>query len=185
MREQAALLAHDLQERNDRVSELEQERQFTAENITRLEEKLRTRDAEISQITQHVLEQESEVENLHEEISTIRREHAHLVNEQTRALRDAADQEDESKARVDLLVRAKAEVDVEIKASRDRIVVLKEEVEQLRRHVHTLQQESADKEVKIVQMMKQHSLDKEDLQGLNIALDSKQQELQLVRFFSF
>ena len=116
-------------------------------------------------------------------MSTIKREHAHLVNEQTRALRDAADQEDESKARMDLLVRAKAEADVEIKTSRDRIVVLKEEVERLRRHVHSLQQESADKEVKIVQMMKQHSLDKEDLQSLNIALDSKQQELQLVCSF--
>ena len=184
-REQADLLADDLQERNDRVSELEQERQFTNDNITRLEEKLRTRDAEISQITQRVLERESEVENLHEEMSTIRREHAHLVNEQTRALRVAQHQEDESKARMDQLVRAKAEADVEIKASRDRIVVLKEEVEQLRRHVHSLQQESADKEVKIVQMMKQHSLDKEDLQGLNIALDSKQQELQLVCFFFF
>ena len=78
-----------------------------------------------------------------------------------------------------------AKADVEFKASRDRIVGLKEEVEQLRRHVHSLQQESADKEVKIVQMMKQHSLDKEDLQGLNIALDSKQQELQLVCFFLF
>ena len=118
-------------------------------------------------------------------MSTIKRDHAHLVNEQTRALRDAADQENESKARMDLLVRTKAEADVEIKTSRDRIVVLKEEVEQLRRHVHSLQQESADKEVKIVQMTKQHSLDKADLQGLNIALDSQQQELELVCFFSF
>ena len=33
--------------------------------------------------------------------------------------------------------------------------------------------------------MKQRSLDKEDLQGLNIALDSKQQELQLVCLFFF
>ena len=117
-------------------------------------------------------------------MSKIKREHAHLVNEQTRALRDAAAQEDESKARVDLLVQAKAEADVEIKTSRDRIVVLKEEVERLRRHVHSLQQESADKEVKIVQLMKQHSLDKGDIQGLNIALDSKQQELELVCFLS-
>ena len=118
-------------------------------------------------------------------MSTIKREHAHLVGEQTRALRDAAAQEDESKARVDLLVQAKAEADVEIKTSRDRIVVLKDEVERLRRHIHSLQQESADKEVKIVQLMKQHSLDKGDIQGLNIALDSKQQELELVCFFSF
>ena len=118
-------------------------------------------------------------------MSTIKREHARLVNEQTRALRDAAGQEDESRIRVDQLVRAKAEADVEIKTSRDRIIVLKEEVERLRRQVHSLQQESADKEVKIIHMTKQHSLDKEDLQGLNIALDSKQQELELVCFFLY
>ena len=185
MQEQVTDLTHDLQERDDKVSDLEQERQFANDNVARLEENLRTRDAEISHITQRVLERESELEHLREEMSTIKREHAHLINEQTRALRDAAGQEDESKARVDQLVRAKAEADVEIKTSRDRIIVLKEEVERLRRHVHSLQQESADKEVKIVQMTKQHSLDKEDLQGLNIALDSKQQELELVCFFSF
>ena len=121
-REKAAHLVYDLQERNDRVSESEQEQQFTNDSITRLEENFRTRD-------QRVLERESEVENLREEMSTIKHEHAHLVNEQTRALRDAADREDESKARMDLLVRVKAEADVEIKTSRDRIVVLKEEIE--------------------------------------------------------
>ena len=157
--------------------------QGLCEEVNRLEESLRTKDAEISQVTQRVLERASEVENLHEEISTIKREHAHNINEQTKALRDAACREDESKARVDQLVRVKAEADVEIKSSRDRIIVLKEEVEGLRRHVHSLQQGSAHKEVKIVQMTKQHPLDKKDLQGLNIALDSKQQELELVYFF--
>ena len=178
-------MAHDLQERDNEVSALEQERQFAKDNTARLEQNLRARDAEISEITRRVLDRESEVENLHEEMNGIKREHAHLVDEQTRALRDAADLEGQSNARVDQLVRAKAEADVEIKASKARIIVLKEEVDLLRRHVHTLQQESADKEVKIVQMTKQHSLDKEDLQGLNIALDSKQQELELVGFFSF
>ena len=83
-------------------------------SITRLEEKLRTWDAEISQ---RVLERNVEGENHHEEMSTIRREHAHFVNEQTRALRVAAHQEDESKVRMDQLVRAKAEAGVKIKAS--------------------------------------------------------------------
>jgi hypothetical protein len=157
--------------------------QGLCEEVTRLEENLRIKDAEISQVTQCVLERAYEVENLHEEISTIKREHAHLINEQTKALRDAAGREDESKARMDQLVRAKAEADVQIKSSRDRIIVLKEEVEGLRRHVRSPQQESAHKEVKIVQMTKQHPLDKMDLQGLNIMLDSKQQELELVCFF--
>ena len=58
---------------------------------------------------------------------------------------------------------------------------LKDEIECLRRQIHELQQESADKEVKILQITKQRAQDKEDLQGLNIALDSKQQELALVR----
>ena len=184
MQEQVAQLAHNLQERDDRISELEQEQQFAHENVARLEENLRLRDTEISQITQRILDRESELEDLHEEMSAMKRQHDHLVNEQTRALHDATVQQDGSQARMDQLVRAKAEADVEIKTSRDRIIVLKEEVERLRRHVHNLQQESADKEVKVVQMTKQHTLDKEDIQGLNIALDSKQQELELVRFFA-
>ena len=167
------------------MSELEQERQFANENVTRLEENLRARDAETSQISQRVLDRETEIENLHEEISAIKREHTRLVNEQTRALHDAVGQENENQIRMDQLVRAKAEADVEIKSSRDRIIALKEEVERLRRQVHSLQQESADKEVKIVQMTKQRGLDKEDIQGLNIALDSKQQELELVCSFLF
>ena len=52
--------------------------------------------------------------------------------------------------------------------------------------MYSLQQVSADREVKIAQITKQYSLEKEDLlQSLNIALDSKQQELDLVCFFSF
>ncbi|KAJ7506219.1 hypothetical protein B0H11DRAFT_1707599, partial [Mycena galericulata] len=42
------------------------------------------------------------------------------------------------------------------------------------------QEEGTDKEVKIVQITKQRAQDKQDLQGLNIALNSKQ-ELELVR----
>jgi chromosome segregation ATPase len=165
------------------MSELEQERQFTNDNVTRFEENLRTRDAEIFQVTQRVLERESEVENLHEEMKSVEREYAHLINEQTRALRLATDQADESKARVDQLLRAKIEADVEVKTYRDRVIVLKEEVERLRRHVHSFQQESADKEVKIIHLTKQYSSGKEDLQGLNVVLDSKLQ--QLVRFIIF
>ena len=47
--------------------------------------------------------------------------------------------------------------------------------------MHELQQESADKEVKLVQASKQRAQDKEDINGLNIALDSKQQEVDYVR----
>ena len=77
-------------------------------------------------------------------------------------------------------MREKAESDVVMTTLQERVTALKEEVERLRRQVHELQQESADKEVKLAQAAKQRAQDKEDLQGLNIALDSKQQELELV-----
>lgn len=102
---------------------------------------------------------------------------------QNRALEDAAGMEDQTQAQLEELVRQKAEADIEIQTTRERVSALKEEVERLRRQVHELQQESADKEVKLVQVTKQRSQDKEDLQGLNIALDAKQQELELVSLF--
>ena len=183
-RKQADQLALDAQERNDRISELEQEQQFANDNIARLEQNLRQRDEEIAHYTHCVVERESEVEQLREEMNKLKREHSHLIGEQNRALHDVTDQQDQTKAHMDELVRAKAEVDTELKMSRDRVTVLKEDVERFRRQIHSLQQESADKEVKIVQMTKQHSQDKEDIQGLNIALDSKQQELELVCYFN-
>ncbi|PPQ70922.1 hypothetical protein CVT25_004766 [Psilocybe cyanescens] len=174
-------LTQGLQERDSRISELEQEHLFAKENIARLEENIRQRDEEISQYTQRVVERESELERLREEMSSLKREHHRLVSEQNRALQDVAGQQSESKIRMEELIKAKAEADVDIKAFKDKVTILREEVERLRRQVHVLQQESADKEVKIVQAVKQHSQDKEDLAGLNIALDSKQQELELLK----
>jgi len=61
---------------------------------------------------------------------------------------------------MEALIRQKAEADVEIKTSKDKVIALKDEVERLRRQVHELQQESADKEVGIVQLTKQRAKDK-------------------------
>ena len=52
----------------------------------------------------------------------------------------------------------------------------------LREHIHALQQSSMLREVQLVHLAKQRTQDREDLNGMNIALDSKQQELELVRF---
>ncbi|KAJ3500587.1 hypothetical protein NLJ89_g9729 [Agrocybe chaxingu] len=175
-------LTRDVQHHENRISELEQEQQFANENIVRLEENLNNRNEEIVQLNQSLSQKTAEVEELQDQMSTLRREHTRLVNEQARTLQDAAGQQDQTTARMEDLIRAKAEVDVELKTSKDRLTVLREEVERLRRQIHVFQQESADKDLKIVQMTKQHSQDKEDLQGLNIALDSKQQELELVSF---
>ena len=110
----------------------------------------------------------------------MKREHARIVNEQSRTLQDVVAREVEARAAMEGMVREKAEADVQVNSLKERTSALTAEVERLRRQVHELQQESADKEVKLVQLAKQRAQDKEDLNGLNIALDSKQQELELV-----
>ncbi|TFK36501.1 hypothetical protein BDQ12DRAFT_242419 [Crucibulum laeve] len=179
--EHSESLTRTLQEREDRIILLEEERQFATDNATRLEENIRKHNEEIAEYSQRIVQREAEAEQLREEMSSMKREHSRLVGEQARALQEAAGQEDETKKHMEELVRKKAQADVEMTTSKDRIGALKEEVDRLRRQVHDLQQESADKEVKIVQITKQRAQDKEDLQGLNIALDSKQQELELLK----
>ncbi|KAE9406082.1 hypothetical protein BT96DRAFT_756893, partial [Gymnopus androsaceus JB14] len=79
------------------------------------------------------------------------------------------------------LLERQGEQNVELRTNKEKVNNLQTEVERLRRQVHTLQQESADKEVKIVQLSKKHESAVEDLVGLNQALDSKQMELELVK----
>ncbi|KAF8575752.1 hypothetical protein K439DRAFT_1623355 [Ramaria rubella] len=79
------------------------------------------------------------------------------------------------------MVKQKAEDDIAMGSMRERLMILTDEVDWLRRHVHDLQQESADKEVKLssLQLTWSGAQDKEDKEGLNIVLDSNQQELEL------
>lgn len=113
-------------------------------------------------------------------MSTLKREYQRHLSEQTRALEDATGQRDQTQEQMDKIVRDKAAVDIELKAWKERATILMEDAERMRRQNHSLLQESADKEMKITQANKQHAQDKEDIYGLNVALDSKQQELELV-----
>ncbi|KAF8064059.1 hypothetical protein FPV67DRAFT_200335 [Lyophyllum atratum] len=180
-REHSENLTKGLRECEDRVSELDRERQFSQENISRLEEKLRQRDQEVDESSQRMRERESEAEQLREEMSDLRREHAHVISEQTRALEEVSMREGEARTQMEALVRRQATVDIDAKVSADKIKALKEELERSRIKIQSLRQESADKEVKVVQLEKRVQQNKEDLEGLNTALDSKQQELQLIK----
>ena len=160
--------------------ELEQEHRIAAEDASRLEEKLRHRDEELSEYSIRVEQREAEIEQLREELSTLRRSHSREIDEKTRKVHEAVEQVAKATAQLEENVRIKAELEVENTTNKDRVAALKEEVERLRKQVHTLHQDSADKEVKVVQMTKQLTQKEEDIVGLNIALDSKQQELELV-----
>lgn len=178
--EHAGELTIALREREDKVTALEQEHKFALDRATRVESRLREREAELSELVRKQEERENESEMAQSEVTKMKREHARIVNEQSRTLQDVVAREVEARAAMEAMVREKAESDVQLNSLKERTGALTAEVERLRRQVHDLQQESADKEVKLVQVAKQRAQDKEDLNGLNIALDSKQQELELV-----
>jgi chromosome segregation ATPase len=169
-----------LQEREDHIAGLNSEHRFAIDNVSRLEENIRQRDAEIVDYSQRVVEREIAAEQLREQMTNMKREHARIVDEQARKLQDMAASDNTAREQMEAMTKANAEADVALGTLKEQASALKDEVERLRRQVHELQQGSADKEVKIVQLTKQRSQDKEDIQGLNIALDSKQQELELV-----
>ncbi|KAG6836493.1 hypothetical protein H0H93_007522 [Arthromyces matolae] len=180
-REHSDNLTRALQEHEDHISQLAEERQFAQDDVARLEEKVRQRAEEEENSSQLVRQRDAEVEQLREEMSNLRREHTHAIDELNRALEEASSQQAAARTQVETLVRQQATFDVETKSSVDKINALKEEIERQRRRIQTLQQESADKEVKLAQLTKQHQRDKEDLEGMNTALDSKQMELELIK----
>ncbi|EED84378.1 predicted protein [Postia placenta Mad-698-R] len=174
-------LTQALQEGEDRVATLEQERQYALDRAARFEAQIKQRDADAAELSQRAIACEQDAEEAQEEISRLKREHARIVNEQSRTLQDVVAREVEARAGLEAVVREKAEADVHISTMKERLTALQEETERLRRQVHALQQESADKEVKLVNLAKQRQQDKDDINGLNIALDSKQQELELLK----
>lgn len=174
-------LVRALQEREDRVSHLEQECQYAYDSVSRLQENLRQRDAELAEYTKRIREREAEAEELREGLTKQKRDHARIVDEQSRKISEVVAREVEARHNMERLIREKAENDVEANSLKERVAALQGEVDKLRKQVHDLQQESADKEVKLAQAAKQRAQDKEDMNGLNIALDSKQQELELLK----
>jgi chromosome segregation ATPase len=185
-RNAAEQLRADLHRTESRVEELEQEKQFENERIVRLEEHLRNRDEEVTKYTQRFIAGEGAVEHLREEMSRFKREQERILSEQARLLSDALRQKDIMERNLEEVVRSKVDVDLELRGSKEREGKLLGEVEDLKREVKTVKMDSADKEVKIVQIMKRSEREREDLVGLGIALESKQQELELVSLaFSF
>ncbi|KAF8515720.1 hypothetical protein BU17DRAFT_51472 [Hysterangium stoloniferum] len=180
-REHAERLTQDLQEREMKLNELEQERQYALDDVARLKELLHARDDDDTQTHQRIMEREHEAEDLRVQMNKMTREHRRLVDDQARDLHEYARREDAAKTELEDAVRQKAEANVTLGSMKEQFGLVTAEVERLRRQVHDLQQESADKEVKLLQLHKARAQDKEDKDGLNIALDSKQQELELLK----
>ncbi|KIY48507.1 hypothetical protein FISHEDRAFT_43031 [Fistulina hepatica ATCC 64428] len=174
-------LDHALQVKEEHVATVEQERQFATENTARVTAQLSERDAENAALRAAVEAHEREIEDLREQMNTLGRGHARDIESLELTVTQLREREAQSKATMERLAQEKADADVDAKTSQDRFTSLDEEVQRLRRHVHDLQKESADKEVKLVALEKQREKDQTDIFNYNMALDSKQQELELLK----
>ena len=138
------------------------------------------RDNEIAERSQVRTDKDQECEDLKTELAKLKKEFERLVDDKGRGIEEALAREALAKENAERLLQEKAESEVQCGLLKEQVKTLEEQSEVMRRRVHELQQESADKEVRIVQLVKQREQDAEDKNGLNIALDSKQQELELV-----
>ncbi|KAJ3843306.1 hypothetical protein EV361DRAFT_804262 [Lentinula raphanica] len=157
------------------------ERQYSLNEISRLESNIEQRDSDVEKYSARVVDLEKDIETLRERLSSINREHDRVISERERALQVATEHDKETTEQMKDLLERQGEQNAELRMTKDQVNSLQAEVDRLRRQVHVLQQESADKEVKIVQLSKQHDNAKEDLIQMNMALDSKQQELELLK----
>jgi predicted nuclease with TOPRIM domain len=169
-----------LQEREDRIAELSEEVDYSKQAVSRVEDNMRTRDAEAAEYMARLRKSDSDAEALRDELAAVRRENARTLEQRERALADAQSQAADAQAQMQAALQTQAQGAVHGATLEERTSTLETELERARRQVHELQQASADKDLRIMQLGKQRLQDKEDVEGLNIALDSKQQELELV-----
>ncbi|KAG8796431.1 hypothetical protein FRC12_022913 [Ceratobasidium sp. 428] len=152
-----------------RLEETERERHSALENQQRLEGVVRTRNQEIAEVEERLLVQSCEADQLRLDKREL---------EKVKTQRDDAIQAEEH---LRIQLEARTADNSELNTLRDRVAKLSEESTKLQRRVNQLKSKSADKEVRIVQLIKARTLEAEDRDGLNIALQAKQQELELIK----
>ncbi|KAF8500711.1 hypothetical protein BU17DRAFT_102387 [Hysterangium stoloniferum] len=161
-RERAERLTQSLQERGMKLHELEQERQCALDDVARLKELLHARDGDDTQMHQRIMERKHEAEDLRAQMNKMTREHCRLMEDQAGDLHEYARREDAANTELEDALRQKAEANVTLGLMGKQFGLFTTEVERLRRQVHDLQQESADKEIKLLQLHRARAKDKED-----------------------
>jgi chromosome segregation ATPase len=176
-----AELAKSRQQTGDFTS-LRQELKIANDSVSRLEQDIRQRDAELEELAHRIVAHEDEAEDSRAELATLKREQTRTADEHRRVFANLTKRAESAQAELDAAVQGKSDAESAADSLRERVDSLEAELEKHRKQIRDLQTESANREVQVAQMEKQRERDREDLQGLNIALDSKQQELELVSF---
>ncbi|CAE6440809.1 unnamed protein product [Rhizoctonia solani] len=156
-----------------RLEDLDHEHQTSLDTVRRLERIVQARNTELAQTEESIRTQALEAEQL--------RSHTREL-ERIKAQRDdALRSESQLQKQLEDTQKLRTAESSELSKLRERMKHLVDESTRSQRRINELMTESADKEVRIVQLSKARAQDLEDKEGLNVALQSKQQELELIK----
>ncbi|CAE6501106.1 unnamed protein product [Rhizoctonia solani] len=156
-----------------RLDDLDREHQSSLDTVRRLERIVQARNTELAQTEESIRTQALEAEQL--------RSHTRELERIKTQRDDALQAESHLRAQLEDTQKLRAAETAELSKLRERLKTLVDETTRTQRRVNELMTESADKEVRIVQLSKARAQDIEDKEGLNVALQSKQQELELIK----
>ncbi|CCA66473.1 hypothetical protein PIIN_00158 [Serendipita indica DSM 11827] len=163
------------------LEQIKQEQAFTTENVERLQHLLKERDREIEDIEKARQQHFTEMDSLRGRVTSADKEHARQLAERARRIHDLETELRNQMERSTQIMNETADRDVYLGALEERANGRLEENERMRRRVHELEQESAAKEMRLVELRRDNDRIRDDNANLNIALDSKQQELELIK----
>jgi hypothetical protein len=163
-----------------KLEQAEQELLFSSEKVERLQAGLSSRDREIQAISSDNQAQFTEMESLRGKMINLDKDHARRMSEANRMIEDLKMQLNFTSSSSNRIVHETAERDVYLAALEEKANSRLDECERLRRRVHVLEQESAAREVVVLDLKREKERVKDDNMNLNIALDSKQQEMEMV-----
>ncbi|CDZ96676.1 hypothetical protein [Phaffia rhodozyma] len=126
-----------------------------------------------------------DAKNAYETIREDRDRRLHQINQdlcsQTTALESLLMTQTEERRKFEDIVREKASAELEVQLSNFQSGASSVELQRLNKLVNQLKNDDSIKEVKIMQLLKSKAELHETMETLEIALDSKQQELELVK----
>ncbi|KAB5589254.1 N-acetyl-gamma-glutamyl-phosphate reductase / acetylglutamate kinase [Ceratobasidium theobromae] len=156
-----------------RLNEAERQHEFALGNVQRLERVVEARNQELAQTEESMRVQSREAELL--------RTHTRELEKVKMERDDAAQAEEHLRNELQQLQRARSAESSELTTLRERAKQLGEQKEKMQRRLNELMAESADKEVRLMQLTKARAQDLDDKECLNVALQAKQQELELMK----
>jgi chromosome segregation ATPase len=162
------------------LHQLDEERRFAVDDAERLKQNLVMREEVISSDSKKMANLVLEKDELANEVARVRKENARLHEANQRQSDELAAREHELQVEREALARDKAEVDVTRENVDSHVGALEEDLRRAQKVIAEMKAKSADTEVEILQLQKTRAKEREDKEGLEIALQAKQQELEMV-----